>query len=132
MNVDLKETKMVHAADVARVFEQSGIRRPYQDIARIQHMIDHADLLVTAWVNNHMIGVARALTDFCYCCYLSDLAVDTQYQGQGIGKKLIERVQRRIGDETALILLSAPEAMQFYPKLGFERSERAYIIPRKR
>jgi predicted N-acetyltransferase YhbS len=77
------------------------------------------------------IGVCRALTDFSYCCYLSDLAVDAQYQNQGIGKAMIEITKEAIGDEVALILLAAPNAMDYYPKIGFEKLENGFIIKRK-
>ena len=120
------------AEDVARVFRNSGIRRPVDDLNRIQRMIDHANLIVTAWDGDRMVGIARALTDFSFCCYLSDLAVEATYQRQGIGKTLVEQVQTVIGGETMLLLLAAPEAMEYYPSLGFERVENGWIIKRKR
>ena len=122
----------VTAEDVARVFRNSGIRRPVDDLNRIQRMIDHANLIVTAWDGDRMVGIARALTDFSFCCYLSDLAVEATYQRQGIGKTLVEQVQTVIGGETMLLLLAAPEAMEYYPSLGFERVENGWIIKRKR
>ncbi|MFS0722880.1 GNAT family N-acetyltransferase [Paenibacillus sp. 1P07SE] len=127
-----KDDKEIQAADVAEVFRSSGIKRPYEDLDRIQRMIDRADLLVTAWADGRMVGVARAVTDFAYCCYLSDLAVDKQYQKQGIGKALIARVQQAIGEESSLVLLSAPGAEPYYEALGFAKSERAYVITRNR
>ncbi|QTM98083.1 GNAT family N-acetyltransferase [Sediminibacillus dalangtanensis] len=118
--------------ELADVFASSGIKRPYEDLARMEKMIEQADLLVTARDNGKLIGIARALTDYCYCCYLSDLAVDKQYQHQGIGSQLISRVQKEIGEETALILLSAPSAMGYYPKAGFQKADNAFLIPRKK
>jgi predicted N-acetyltransferase YhbS len=94
-------------------------------------MILNADVLVTAWSNNRIVGVARAVTDFSYCCYLSDLAVDKEYQRLGIGAELVRRVKQIIGDECSLVLLSAPGAMEYYPKLGFEKAENAFVIKRK-
>jgi ribosomal protein S18 acetylase RimI-like enzyme len=79
-----------------------------------------------------LVGVSRSLTDFCYCCYLSDLAVRKEYQTSGIGKKLIELTKSVIGDQTALILLSAPAAMEFYPKIGFSKIENGFIIKRSK
>ena len=75
-----------------------------------------------------MVGVARALTDYSYCCYLSDLAVDQAYQRSGIGKQLVARVREAIGEECSLLLISAPGAVDYYPKLGFEKSDKAYLI----
>src|SRR4051812_22474132 len=80
----------ITAIDVANVFIASGIKRPSEDLDRIQRMIDQADITVTAWNQDKMVGIARAITDFSYCCYLSDLAVDQKYQKMGIGKKLIQ------------------------------------------
>lgn len=120
------------AKDVAQVFERSGIKRPYEDHARIQRMIDHADVLITAWEDGKMIGVARAITDFTYCCYLSDLAVDRTYQKHGIGKELVERVRLEIGEECSVVLLSSPGAVDFYPRIGFEKSDRAFVMARGR
>ena len=79
-----------------------------------------------------MVGVARALTDFSYCCYLSDLAVESSYQKQGIGRELIANVRAAIGEEVTLVLLSAPDAMSFYPTVGFELAQNAYVIRRAR
>jgi predicted N-acetyltransferase YhbS len=77
------------------------------------------------------VGVSRSLTDYAYCCYLSDLAVDKKYQGAGIGKELIKRTRAVIGDQVSLILLSAPDAMSYYPTQGFEPAGSAFLIRRK-
>lgn len=132
MNISYKDSREVHAEDVAKVFEHSGIKRPYQDLERIKRMIQNADIMITAWDNDTMIGVARALTDYSYCCYLSDLAVDKRYQHRGIGKELVELVRNKVGDECSIVLLSAPDAVDFYPKIGFTRSERAFVIARQK
>jgi len=118
-------------ADIIRVLEGSGIVRPTHDVARIEKMFAHANLVVTAWEGETLVGVCRALTDFSYCCYLSDLAVNKSHQGQGIGQQLIEQVKQKIGDQVALILLSASSAMSYYPRIGFENIENGFIIKRK-
>jgi predicted N-acetyltransferase YhbS len=118
-------------ADIIRVLEGSGIVRPTHDVARIEKMFAHANLVVTAWEGETLVGVCRALTDFSYCCYLSDLAVNKSHQGQGIGQQLIEQVKHKIGDQVALILLSASSAMSYYPRIGFENIENGFIIKRK-
>ncbi|MBI3259494.1 MAG: GNAT family N-acetyltransferase [Ignavibacteriae bacterium] len=117
--------------EVAEVFRASGIRRPVDNLERISMMIANANLIVTA--RNHigkLVGIARALTDFSYCCYLSDLAVDKDYQRKGIGQQLINQVQKEIGEQSMLLLLAAPEAAEYYPHIGFEKSENAWIIKR--
>jgi len=130
--IEYRQNTTLAAADIAAVFDASGIRRPSADLARIERMFANANLVISAWHENKLVGVCRSLTDFSYCCYLSDLAVDKAYQKHGIGKQLITRVQQAIGDEVALILLSAPEAMAYYPKLGFEKVENGFIIKRMR
>jgi ribosomal protein S18 acetylase RimI-like enzyme len=120
------------AADEAALFDASGIRRPTHDLARIERMFSNSNLIVSAWHDGKLVGVCRALTDFSYSCYLSDLAVDKDYQRRGIGRELIARVRTAIGEEVALILLSAPEAMEYYPVVGFDRIENGYIIKRVR
>lgn len=130
--IEYRHNISLAAADVAAVFDASGIRRPTKDLARIERMFANANLVISAWDQNKLVGVCRALTDFSYCCYLSDLAVDKAYQKHGIGSELITRLQEAIGDEVALILLSSPEAMGYYPKLGFEKVENGFIVKRIR
>lgn len=120
------------ASAVAAVFDASGIRRPTHDLPRIERMFANADLVLSAWDGERLVGVCRALTDYSYCCYLSDLAVDRAYQHHGIGRELVERVRAAIGEEVALVLLSAPEAMDYYPRLGFDRIDNGFIIRRSR
>lgn len=130
--IEYRHNFPLDAADVAAVFNASGIRRPTHDLARIERMFANANLVLSAWHEGKLVGVCRALTDFSYCCYLSDLAVDKAYQKDGIGRELVARVQSAIGEEVALILLSAPEAMAYYPKLGFDKIENGFIIKRTR
>ena len=106
-------------------------RRPVGDKGRIQKMLDHGNVLVTAWKDNKLVGVSRALSDFSFCCYLSDLAVDEKFQKQGIGKTLIDETHKAAGLQTMLILLAAPAAAQYYPKIGMERFTDCFIIRKK-
>jgi len=131
MKIQFKINAKVPAEAVIDVFKSSGIIRPVDDIKRIQTMLDNANLTITAWDGIELIGIARSLTDYCYCCYLSDLAVKKEYQKTGIGKTLIELTQNEIGEETMLLLLSAAPAMEYYPKVGFTNVENGFIIKRK-
>ncbi|RKD92837.1 GNAT family N-acetyltransferase [Mangrovibacterium diazotrophicum] len=117
-------------AQIIEVYNGSGINRPTADFNRIEKMYSNSNLVVSAWKGDELVGIARSLTDFCYACYLSDLAVKREYQKEGIGKRLIELTQQEIGEETALILLSAPAAMGYYPKVGFDKVENGFIIRR--
>ena len=130
--ITYRENFPLNPADVARVFKASGIKRPYNDLARIAAMFAHANLVFSAWDGDTLVGVSRALTDFSYCCYLSDLAVDAAYQRQGIGEELVRLTKEKIGDQVSLILLSAPDAMDYYPRLGFALADNAYVIRRLR
>jgi GNAT superfamily N-acetyltransferase len=132
MNLTYRINAPITAEAVADLFRSSGIRRPVDDLPRIQRMLDHANLTITAWDGEKLVGIARALTDFSFCCYLSDLAVARDYQKSGIGKALIRQVQKAIGDESMLLLLAAPEAMEYYPHIGFDKVHRAWEIPRKK
>src|SRR5579885_2078060 len=105
-----------------------GARRPIDDVARIAEMVKNANLTCTAWDGEKLVGVARSVTDFVYCCYLSDLAVDERYQHQGIGKELIRETQARLHPQTRLILLAAPKAVNYYPKIGFDKHDSAWLI----
>lgn len=106
-----------------------GERRPVDDAHRLGQMLRHANLLCTAWSGDQVVGVARGLTDFSYCCYLSDLAVDVACQGQGVGTELIRLMQSRLEPGAKIILLSAPKARTYYPHLGFEAHPSAWTVP---
>jgi N-acetylglutamate synthase-like GNAT family acetyltransferase len=132
MVISYKVNAKIEAHQLSEVFRDSGIRRPYEDLNRMKKMLDYSNLLVTAWDGEKLVGVARALTDFSYCCYLSDLAVIKPYQHNGIGHELVEQVQKQIGDESMLLLISAPEAMEFYPKIGFTQIDNSFLINRRK
>ena len=130
--IEYRQNFQLNPEDIARVFEASGINRPTKDLPRIARMFANSNLVISAWSEGVLVGVCRALTDFVYCCYLSDLAVDRSFQKHGIGKELIRQVQDTIGDESSLILISAPGAKSFYSKVGFSNIENGFIIKRKR
>lgn len=118
--------------DVVRVFESSGITRPTKDLPRITRMFAESNLVISAWSHGTLVGVCRALTDYSYCCYVSDLAVAKEFQRRGLGRRLVQEVRDAIGDGASLILVSNDNAVFYYPKLGFSRAESAYIIKRRK
>ena len=132
MVISYKVNAKLEAHQLAQLFTASGIKRPSEDLNRIKSMIDNANLTITAWDGDRLVGVARALSDFSFCCYLSDLAVDKEYQKKGIGHELVSEIQKQIGEECNLLLLAASESMDYYPKIGFDRIGNAYLIPRKK
>jgi predicted N-acetyltransferase YhbS len=105
-----------------------GERRPLEDARCIADMLRHANLLCTAWDDQRLIGVARSLTDFSYCCYLADLAVDQAYQRHGLGRQLIRLTQARLGPHCKIILLAAPKAVDYYPHIGFTQHPSAWLL----
>lgn len=104
-----------------------GERRPVDNAERISKMLKHANLIVTARDKDLLVGVSRSITDFSYCTYLSDLAVKKNYQKLGIGKELI-RITKLESGEAKLILLSAPAAVEYYPKIGMTKHNYCYLL----
>lgn len=131
MNVSYVINHDVKPTELATLFENSGICRP-KDINRISKMITNANLIISAREGRKLIGVLRALTDFSYSCYVSDLAVDRQYQSKGIGKELLRIARQTLGSEVMILLLSSPEADSFYPHNSFEKAQNAWFLPRKK
>jgi ribosomal protein S18 acetylase RimI-like enzyme len=103
-------------------------RRPTSDTSCMEGMLRHADLIATARYNQQLIGVARSLTDYHYSCYLSDLAVDEAHQRRGVGRELIRLTKRQLGDTCRIVLLSAPKAVDYYPRLGFKQHPSAWVL----
>ncbi|MBO1510956.1 GNAT family N-acetyltransferase [Metabacillus bambusae] len=132
LQITYKVNAEINAEELSSVFRASGIKRPVDDLPRLERMIDHADILISAWDGNNLVGIARAITDFSYCCYLSDLAVDKNYQKNGIGKELIALLKDELGEEVALLLLASQEAMEYYPRIGFNEIDNGFKIARKR
>jgi len=114
-------------AAIARVFDSSGLKRPTGDLPRIARMFENANLVFSAWRGDELVGVARSVTDFSWCCYLADLAVVRDLQRAGVGRELIRLTQEVIGPGCSFVLISAPEAMEYYPKVGFEKLERGFV-----
>lgn len=104
-----------------------GQRRPLDNRTDMQTMLDLGNYYIAAYHDEKLVGLARAMTDFVYTTYLSDLAVDEAYQHQGIGKKLLFMMKEAI-PKAKLILLAAPAAETYYPKIGLERHNHCFII----
>jgi GNAT superfamily N-acetyltransferase len=130
MNIQYETGRRISADEFIDLLQRSTLaeRRPVNDPKIIQAMLDHANLLCTAWEGEKLVGVARSLTDFEYCCYLSDLAVDEACQKQGIGRRLIELTKSQLGKNAKIILLAAPKAESYYPKIGFAAHRSAWVL----
>ena len=119
--------------EFAEVLRRSTLaeRRPMSEEGTLEAMLQNADVIVTARSDGRLVGVSRAITDFAYCTYLSDLAVDEGFQKQGIGRELIRRTHEAAGLNTTLILLSAPKAEAYYPHIGMQKHNSCWTTPRK-
>lgn len=131
MNVTYSATIKPQAQQIIELYESAGLKRPTNDAARIAEMYANSNLVITAWDGDKLIGVSRSLTDFCYACYLSDLAIHIDYQKMGIGKKLVVLTKETIGPKSMLLLLSAKPAMDYYPKIGMQTVTNGFIINRE-
>lgn len=129
MNITYQIENDLSAAEFVDVLERStlGERRPIDDPERIASMLKQANLIITARLDGKLIGVARSLSDFAFCTYMSDLAVDMAFQHQGIGKELIRQTKLVCG-QGKLLLLAAPKAQGYYPKIGMKHFEHCYYI----
>lgn len=132
MNITYQTSVIPTTAEIIGVYNSSGLNRPTGDAHRIAKMYANSNLVVTAWDGDLLVGVARSITDFCYACYLSDLAVRMEYQKQGIGKELVALTRKAISPESMLLLLSAPAAMDYYPKIGMDKMDNAFMIKREK
>lgn len=130
--ITYKLNQAIAPAEVARLYDAAGLNRPTRDTDRIARMLKNSNLVVSAWDGDKLVGIGRAITDYGYCCLLSDLAIDRAYQKHGIGTEIIDHIQKEIGDEVALIIQAAASSMAYYPRLGFEKMENGFYINRKR
>ena len=130
MTIRYEYTRVIGEDEFVDLLKRSTLaeRRPVHDPNCIKAMLGHANLLCTAWDGEKLVGVARSLTDFEYCCYLSDLAVDEAYQKQGIGRELIRLTQSRLGSRAKIILLAAPKAESYYLRIGFDMHRSAWLL----
>lgn len=125
--IDYRRDIALDPVRVARLYDDSGLRRPTRDLARIARMLDHSNLVFTAWNGGELVGIARSITDFGLCCYLADLAVARDVLRLGIGRELMRLTNEAIGPGRALVLTSAPEAVEYDPRNGMEKLDSAFI-----
>ncbi len=130
MNIHYSIDKRPSAEQIIELYNDSGLPRPTQDTERIRTMYENSNLIVTAWDDELLVGVARSLTDWAWACYLSDLAVRDSYKKEGIGRRLISLTKETVGGQSMLLLLSVPSAMDYYPKVGFEKQNSSFIMRR--
>lgn len=130
MNIEYRDDAEITVEVAIDLYKKStlGERRPIDRPDIFEGMLNNANLTISAWQGERLVGISRALTDFTYVAYLADLAVDSDYQRQGVGEQLIQETKRRLGPECMIVLLAAPKANDYYPRLGFEHNPRAWML----
>ena len=130
MAIEYRTGNALELDQVIDLYEAStlGQRRPIHDRPRFAAMLKNANLIITAWDKELLVGISRSLTDFSHFTYLADLAVRVTHQKQGIGKELIRRTQVAGGPKTNILLLAAPAAEKYYPRIGFSHAPQAWVL----
>ena len=131
MSIEYSFEKRPSVEQIIELYDNAGLPRPTNDKERIQKMFDNSNLIVTAWDKEILVGVSRSITDWVWSCYLSDLAIRQDYKKEGIGKKLIYLTKEKVGEQSMVLLLSVPTAMEYYPKVGFEKLDNSFILKRE-
>lgn len=126
--ISYKIDRPLETRDIIEVFDSSGIVRPTNEPEKIAKMFANSNLIISAWDGDLLVGISRSITYFSYCCYLSDLAVRKDYQKAGIGDELIRLTFDNIGESKMLLLISSPEAMDYYPKVGFKKIDSTFVL----
>ena len=130
MEIEYSFDKRPTADQIIELYDNAGLPRPTYDKERIQKMYDNSNLIITTWDKDLLVGVSRSITEWVWACYLSDLAVRENYKKEGIGRQLINLTKEKVGDQSMVLLLSVPTAMEYYPKVGFKKQESSFIIDR--
>ena len=133
MSIEYKINEPITIEQFIELLESSTLseRRPADDRSCIEGMISNSNLMISAWDNNELVGIARSMTDFHYACYLSDLAVSKKYQKIGIGKQLQILTQNQLGPKCNLILIAAPAANSYYEHIGYTNNPRCWVLGRQ-
>lgn len=130
MTISYRADATVSVEQAIDLYKRStlGERRPIDRLDTFAAMLENANLIVTAWSGERLVGIARTLTDFNYVAYVADLAVDLAFQKQGIGRHLVQETRNRLGHDCTIVLIAAPKANDYYPRIGFEHAPRAWIL----
>ncbi|NCD70017.1 GNAT family N-acetyltransferase [Mucilaginibacter agri] len=132
MDITYKTDVKPTTQQIIDLYNSAGLKRPTEDADRIGKIYENSNLVITAWDGDLLVGVSRTITDFYYTAYLADLAIKLEYQKEGIGKKLVALTKETLGDQCMMLLLSAPTAMEYYPKIGMDTVNNGFIIQRKK
>jgi ribosomal protein S18 acetylase RimI-like enzyme len=131
-DIQYRTDRAVDVVAFKGILERSGLaaRRPVSDLPRLERMLRAYNLVITAWQDDLLVGIATCWTDYAHSAYLADLAVAADRQRSGIGRQLVNLARTTVGPQVTLILLSAPAAVDYYPKIGMERFTDCFIFRR--
>ena len=132
LNIEYKINALLVTAQIIELYGNCGLPRPIDDEARITEMFANSNLVISAWFGEELVGIARSITDFVWCCYLSDLAIRKDFQKSGVGKTLVEMTRETVSEKSMVLLLSVPDALEYYPKIGMMKVENGFIFNRKK
>ena len=127
MSITYQKNVIPPVDEIIELYNDAGLPRPTTDPDRMKKIFENSGIVISAWDDDKLVGICRTITDWVWCSYLADLAVSPIYQGAGIGKKLIELTKETLGEQSMILLISVPEALDYYPKLGFSMEEKAFI-----
>lgn len=104
-----------------------GSQYPKERFAeRVGRLVNNASIsLVARNEKGVVVGVLFGLTDYAYWLYVTDIGVDRDYEGQGIGRRLMKIAHDKAGGEKdiAVYLIANEDAIPFYEKLGMKKAE---------
>ncbi|MCY7377094.1 MAG: GNAT family N-acetyltransferase [Pyrinomonadaceae bacterium] len=129
--IEYKTNAPIETGQIIELYKHCGLPRPIHDEKRITEMFANSNLVISAWFDGELVGVSRSLTDFVWCCYLADLAVRKDFQKAGVGRKLVEMTREKVSEKSMVLLLSVPDALGYYPKIGMEKVENGFIFNRE-
>lgn len=129
--IEYKINAPVNSEKIIALYADCGLPRPIEDKMRIEQMFANSNLIISAWSGGELVGLARSLTDFSWCCYLADLAVRKDFQKSGVGRALVEKTRETVGKNSMVLLLSVRGALEYYPKIGMKTVENAFIFDRE-
>ena len=128
--IEYRVNEPVLVADVIVLYRSAGLPRPIDDLERMEKIFANSNMVVSAWADGRLVGIARTLTDLAWSSYLADLAVHRDFQQSGVGRRLVEVTREAVSERSMVLLLSVPNAMEYYPRIGMEKVENGFIFNR--
>jgi ribosomal protein S18 acetylase RimI-like enzyme len=119
------------ARAIATLYRSAALRRPVDDPDRLARMYAGSPLVLSAWDGPRLAGILRGWTDGAYDGYVCDLAVDPEYQKQGVGRELL-RMCVSANPEVQWVLRASIIATDYYAHIGWTRIENGWYWARER